>query len=141
MAASSAVCSWLMAACMSVACGNDSSVSMLSTASSGPSRLSKWAGRRRRRAVAGCAPQVTGIRNLMTSCLAFEPCDRFCKSSSASEFLFGFGSNDDAPGHRRRRKSHRTAVRSGNEFFWLFSLIHMRFLAWLEKPIASGFRL
>ncbi|XP_057767661.1 3-oxoacyl-[acyl-carrier-protein] synthase II, chloroplastic-like [Salvia miltiorrhiza] len=113
MAASSVVCSWLMAACMSVACGNDSSISMLSTTSSNPSRLSKWALRRRRRAVASCAPQLSGIRNLMSSCLAFEPCDRFCESSSASEFFFGFGSKDDAPGHRRRRKSHRPAVRSG----------------------------
>ncbi|XP_042050959.1 3-oxoacyl-[acyl-carrier-protein] synthase II, chloroplastic-like isoform X1 [Salvia splendens] len=103
MAASSAVCSWLMAACMSVACGNDSS-SSVSMLSSYPSRLSKWAVRRRRKAVVG-----SGIRNLMTSCLTFEPCDRFCESSSASEFFFGFASKDD----RTRRKSHRSAVRSG----------------------------
>ncbi|XP_047941665.1 3-oxoacyl-[acyl-carrier-protein] synthase II, chloroplastic-like [Salvia hispanica] len=103
MAASSAVCSWLMAACMSVACGNDSSASMLSTTSSHPSRLSKSPSRRRRRPA---APQLSAIRNLMTSCLPFEPCDRFCQS----EFFLAFGSK---PGHRRRRKSLRPAARSG----------------------------
>ncbi|XP_042003110.1 3-oxoacyl-[acyl-carrier-protein] synthase II, chloroplastic-like [Salvia splendens] len=93
MAASSAVCSWLMAACMSLGCGNDSSASMLSTTSSHPSP------RRRRRPA---PPKLSAIRNLMTSCLPFEPCDRFCQS----EFFFGFG-------NRRRRKSHRPAARSG----------------------------
>ncbi|KAH6779176.1 fatty acid biosynthesis 1 [Perilla frutescens var. hirtella] len=112
MAASSVVCSWLVAACMSVACGNDSSVSMLSTTSSNPSRLSKWAVRRRKRAIASCAPQLSGIRNLMSSCLAFEPCDRFNESSSTSEFFFGFESKN-APGQRRRRKFPSPAVRSG----------------------------
>ncbi|KAI3443521.1 hypothetical protein Pfo_000186 [Paulownia fortunei] len=112
MAASSVVCSWLMAACMSVACEKDSSISMLSTASSNSSRLSKWAARRRKRALAKCAPQLSGIGNLMSSCLAFEPCDRFYESSHASEFFFGFGSRN-VPVHRRRRKSHRTAAHSG----------------------------
>lgn len=112
MAASSVVCSWLMAACMSVACEKDSSISMLSTPSSNSSRISKWAARRRKRALAKCAPQLSGTRNLMTSCLAFEPCDRFYESSDASEFFFGFGSRN-ALLHRRRRKFQRPTARSG----------------------------
>ncbi|KAK4428802.1 3-oxoacyl-[acyl-carrier-protein] synthase II, chloroplastic [Sesamum alatum] len=112
MAASSVVCSWLMAACMSVACEKDSSISMLSTASSNSSRISKWTARRRKRALAKCAPQLSGTRNLVTSCLAFEPCDRFYESSDASEFFFGFGSRN-ALLHRRRRKFQRPTARSG----------------------------
>ncbi|XP_073139482.1 3-oxoacyl-[acyl-carrier-protein] synthase II, chloroplastic-like [Henckelia pumila] len=98
-AASSAVCSWIMAACMSVACENDSSVSMLSTTPR--SRLGRWASRRRKMVLAKSAPQFYGIRGLMSSCLAFEPCDRFKKSES----FFGFGSRN-IPLHRRRRKLH-----------------------------------
>ncbi|XP_075512886.1 3-oxoacyl-[acyl-carrier-protein] synthase II, chloroplastic-like isoform X1 [Primulina tabacum] len=98
-AASSAVCSWLMVACMSVACENDSPVSMLSTTSH--SRLSRWASRRRKIVLAKCAPLSYGIRGIMSSCLAFEPCDRFKKSES----FFGFESRS-IPLHRRRRKLH-----------------------------------
>ncbi|XP_073272830.1 3-oxoacyl-[acyl-carrier-protein] synthase II, chloroplastic-like isoform X1 [Primulina huaijiensis] len=72
-AASSAVCSWMMEACMSVAFENDSSVSMISMAPH--SRLSRWASRRRKMVLAKCAPQFYGIRGIMTSFLAFEPCD------------------------------------------------------------------
>ncbi|KAL7096136.1 hypothetical protein ACP275_10G064700 [Erythranthe tilingii] len=111
-AASSLMCSWLMAACMSVACEKDSSISMLSTTSSNSPRLSKWAPRRRKRALAKCAPELSGPRNLVTSCLAFEPCDQFYKSSHACEFFFGFGSRN-APVHRSRRKILRPAAHSG----------------------------
>lgn len=121
MAATSVVCSWLMAACMSVACEKDSSVSMLSTKSPDSSGLSKWAVRRRKRAVARCAPHLSGIRNLMSSCLAFEPCDHFYKSSSASEIFFGFGSKN-APVHRRRRKSNLSAAPSGKIYLYFLSL-------------------
>lgn len=117
MAATSVVCSWLMAACMSVACEKDSSVSMLSTTSPDSNRLSRWAVRRRRRAIASCATNLTGIRNLMSSCL---PCDHFYKSSCGSENLFGFGSKN-APVHRRRRKSNLEAAPSGR--FLYFGLI------------------
>ncbi|PIN01512.1 3-oxoacyl-(acyl-carrier-protein) synthase (I and II) [Handroanthus impetiginosus] len=112
MAASSVVCSWLMAACMSVAYEKDSSISMLSTASSNSSRLSKWAAHRRKRVLAKCAPHFSGIHNLMNSCVAFEPCDRFCKSSHVSECLFGFGSRNVSL-HRRRRKPLRRSSHSG----------------------------
>lgn len=115
MAASSLMCSWLMAACMSVACGKDSSISMMSTTSSNSSRLSKWAARRRKRALAKCVPELSGTRNLMSSCLTFEPCDDFYKSSHTSDFFFGFGSKN-APVHRRSRKIHRSAAHSGEVF-------------------------
>ncbi|KAK6131766.1 hypothetical protein DH2020_034462 [Rehmannia glutinosa] len=112
MVASSVVCSWLVAACMSVACEKDSSISMMSTTSSNSSGLSKWAARRRKRALAKCAPHLSGIPNLVSSCLAFQPCDHYQKSSHVSEFFFGFGSRN-APVHGRRRKSHRPAAHSG----------------------------
>ncbi|KAK6147595.1 hypothetical protein DH2020_018507 [Rehmannia glutinosa] len=112
MAASSVVCSWLVAACMSVACEKDSSISMMSTTSSNSSGLSKWAARRRKRTLAKCAPHLSGIPNLVSSCLAFQPCDHYQKSSHVSEFFFGFGSRN-APVHGRRRKSHRPAAHSG----------------------------
>ncbi|CAA0810968.1 3-oxoacyl- [Striga hermonthica] len=116
MAASSAVCSWLMAACMSVACENDSGVSMLyprrAAASFDPSRLSRWAARRRRKVIAKCAPGLCGIRNLVNSCFAFEPCDDFCRSSLPADGFFGFGSRN-SPVNRGRRKLLRPSAHSG----------------------------
>ncbi|KAL6585691.1 Protein TRANSPORT INHIBITOR RESPONSE 1 [Orobanche minor] len=114
MAASSVVCSWLMAACMSVAYEKESGVSMLysKTSSFGLSRLSKCAAHRRRRVLARCAPHLSGIRNLVNSCFAFEPCDDFYKSASAPDCFFGFGSRN-VPLHRRRRKLLRPPAHSG----------------------------
>ncbi|KAL2533289.1 3-oxoacyl-[acyl-carrier-protein] synthase II [Abeliophyllum distichum] len=108
MGASSVVCSWLMAACMSVACEKDSYMSNpFLSSSSISSRLVKWASRRRKSAMVKCAPEFSGISNLVTSCLAFQPCDQFYKSSSgnvsSSDIFFGFGSTN-VPLHRRRRK-------------------------------------
>ncbi|KAL2554063.1 3-oxoacyl-[acyl-carrier-protein] synthase II [Forsythia ovata] len=108
MGASSVVCSWLVAACMSVACEKDSYMgNPFLSSSSISSRLVKWASRRRKRAVVKCAPEFSGISNLVTSCLAFQPCDQFYKSSSgnvsSSDIFFGLGSTN-VPLHRRRRK-------------------------------------
>ncbi|KAG8373861.1 hypothetical protein BUALT_Bualt11G0069200 [Buddleja alternifolia] len=90
MAASSVVCSWLVAACMSVACEkNSSSISSTLSTTSSPSR--------RKRTIAKCC--ASGIRSIIkNSCLAFEPCDQFYKSSS-----FRFGSRNVTL-HRRSRK-------------------------------------
>ncbi|KAL6519230.1 Protein TRANSPORT INHIBITOR RESPONSE 1 [Orobanche gracilis] len=114
MAASSVVCSWLMAACMSAAYEKESGVSMLysKTSSFNSSRLSKCAAHRRKRVIARCAPHLSGIRNLVNSCFAFEPCDDFYKSSSASDCFCGFGSRN-VPLHRRRRKLLRPSAHSG----------------------------
>lgn len=109
---SSIVCSWLMAACMSISCEKDSSISMLSHRSN----TASWSRRRKRAFKTGALSELSGIRNLVNSYLAFEPCDRFCKSSSngvlSSEFLFGDGSGNVSL-HDRRRKLPR-AARSGN---------------------------
>ncbi|KAL3623565.1 Protein TRANSPORT INHIBITOR RESPONSE 1 [Castilleja foliolosa] len=113
MAASSLVCSWLMAACMSVACERESGVSML-TSSFNSSRLSQWTSRRRKRALEKCAPHLGGVRNLVNPCFAFEPCDDFCKSSLAVGGFFGLGSRN-VPLHRRRRKLFRPSAYSGEE--------------------------
>ncbi|KAL6496449.1 Protein TRANSPORT INHIBITOR RESPONSE 1 [Orobanche gracilis] len=114
MAASSVVCSWLMAACMSVAYEKESGVSMLysKTSSFNSSRLSKCAAHRRRRFLARCAPHLSGIRNLVNSCFAFEPCDDFYKSSSAPDCFLGFGSRN-VPLQRRRKKLLRPPAHSG----------------------------
>ncbi|KAL0426756.1 UNVERIFIED_CONTAM: 3-oxoacyl-[acyl-carrier-protein] synthase II, chloroplastic [Sesamum latifolium] len=111
MAATSVVCSWLMAACMSVAYEKESSVSMLSSTSL--CRLTKWAARRRKRVLAKCAPDFSGFTSLVSSCFAFEPCDDFYKSSRASPgCLFGFGSRN-LPLHRRRGKLLRSSAHCG----------------------------
>ncbi|KAI5674186.1 hypothetical protein M9H77_14550 [Catharanthus roseus] len=111
--ASSVVCSWLMAACMSVACENESasSISMLSSHPSFSWRFSKWAARKRKRALAvsKCAPEFSRIRKLMTSCLSFEPCDNFYKETpfaslgiSSSPFFSGV-SGTPSLGRRRNK--------------------------------------
>ncbi|XP_011078137.1 3-oxoacyl-[acyl-carrier-protein] synthase II, chloroplastic isoform X2 [Sesamum indicum] len=111
MAATSVVCSWLMAACMSVAYEKESSVSMLSSTSL--CRLSKWAARRRKRVLAKCAPDFSSFSSLASSCFAFEPCDDFYKSSHASSgCLFGFASRN-LPLLRRRRKLLRSSPHCG----------------------------
>lgn len=124
--ASSVVCSWLMAACMSVACENDSktTISMLSSDPSLSSRFTKWAARKRRRAFPislKCAtgpPQFSRIRNLMSSCLAFEPCPDFCRNSSSSfpclalsssPFFSGGDNGALALGRSRRNKLNQPA--------------------------------
>ncbi|XP_022888503.1 3-oxoacyl-[acyl-carrier-protein] synthase II, chloroplastic-like isoform X2 [Olea europaea var. sylvestris] len=114
MGASSVVCSWLMAACMSVACQNDSATgNPFFSSSSMSSRLGKWASRRRKRDLVKFASEFSGIRNVVTSCLAFEPCDQFYKSSSrnfsTADFFFGFRPTN-VPLHRRRRKLNQPAA-------------------------------
>ncbi|KAL3532732.1 hypothetical protein ACH5RR_006253 [Cinchona calisaya] len=125
--ASSMVCSWLMAACMSVACENDSSntISMLSSNPSFSSRFSKWAARKRKRAAfpissnSKYAPEFSTIRNLMSSCLSFEPCHNFSKntstnSSSLALSCSSFFSGDNngrihlGPSSRRNKLNHTT---------------------------------
>ncbi|KAL3535493.1 hypothetical protein ACH5RR_003954 [Cinchona calisaya] len=120
--ASSMVCSWLMAACMSVACENDSktTISMLSSNrpySSISSRFNKWAARKRRKAFpisSKCVArhEFSTIRNLMSSCLAFEPCPDFFRTISSSPFFSG-GDDGALPVRRSRRNKLNRAVHSG----------------------------
>uniref|UniRef100_A0A7N2MU81 beta-ketoacyl-[acyl-carrier-protein] synthase I n=1 Tax=Quercus lobata TaxID=97700 RepID=A0A7N2MU81_QUELO len=131
MAAASSVtsplCTWLVAACMSVTCGGDQSTcpSMLGSSSySRNKRLfgSKW-GRRKRVFLSKCSSELQSQRDLisslcgssfqglMTSCLAFEPCNQYYASNASFSSLFG-SSNVRVPSNRRHTRFNR-AVRSG----------------------------
>ncbi|XP_022898335.1 3-oxoacyl-[acyl-carrier-protein] synthase II, chloroplastic-like [Olea europaea var. sylvestris] len=118
MGESSAVCSWLMAACMSISCQQDSSMGIpFLSSSSMSSRLSKCASRRRKRVLVKFASEFSGISNLVTSCLASEPCNQFYKSSNGSFFssdcFFGYGSTTVPLNRRRRKLNQPTAVHTG----------------------------
>ncbi|GFY98550.1 fatty acid biosynthesis 1 [Actinidia rufa] len=132
MVASSVVCSWLVAACMSIACEKDqpmmNSSSMLQ--SSPAKRWSRWS-RKRRLSSAQCRADLSKglvssfcgsgnrIQGLMSSYLAFEPCDEYYSSKGVcSSDFFGdngfaslFGSKNVMVGRRRRRVNR--AVHSG----------------------------
>ncbi|XP_028782746.1 3-oxoacyl-[acyl-carrier-protein] synthase II, chloroplastic isoform X3 [Neltuma alba] len=123
MAASSMaspLCTWLVAACMSLDCETDRSRSPYSLQSS--RKMSRWS--RRRKVVSKCAGGSSesnrgaissfygsSIQGLMSSCLAFEPCDEFNSSKSPSSLgFFGdngfsllFGSNNRYINRRQRR--------------------------------------
>ncbi|PON66036.1 3-oxoacyl-[acyl-carrier-protein] synthase [Parasponia andersonii] len=121
MAASSVaspLCTWLVAACMSVTCDRDHSTTPSLVSS--PRRLSKWARRRKVSAqcssrspefkMGGLIPSFCGssIQGLMSSCLAFEPCNDYYSSNGLSSlgsngFSSLFRSNSVATNGRRRR--------------------------------------
>ncbi|XP_068662002.1 3-oxoacyl-[acyl-carrier-protein] synthase II, chloroplastic-like isoform X1 [Aristolochia californica] len=94
----SPLCTWLVAACMSVACEQETSprISLFSSSK----RLSSWARRRRVVAKVGRESFATGLissfcgskfQGLMNSCMALEPCEAYHSSSkwSSSSLLFG----------------------------------------------------
>ncbi|KAL4296182.1 hypothetical protein GQ457_12G021770 [Hibiscus cannabinus] len=140
----SPLCTWLVAACMSVTCGKDQSQSSMlrssaPSSSSSPKRLGRWARTRRRALLSQCGGGGggggsdsnqngglissfcgSGIQGLMTSCLAFEPCDEYYSSKNSS--LFGqngsfsslFGSKSlPFNNNRKQRRLNRGANRSG----------------------------
>ncbi|XP_057506775.1 3-oxoacyl-[acyl-carrier-protein] synthase II, chloroplastic-like [Actinidia eriantha] len=132
MVASSVVCSWLVAACMSIACEKDQPMmnpsSMLQSSPS--KRWSRWSRKRRLSSVQCRADLSKGlvssfcgsgnrIQGLMSSYLAFEPCDEYYSSKGVcSSDFFGdngfaslFGSKNVMVGRRRRRVNR--AVHSG----------------------------
>ncbi|THG20223.1 hypothetical protein TEA_022695 [Camellia sinensis var. sinensis] len=129
MAASSVVCTWLVAACMSVACEKDQQQQpmMMMMNQSSSKRFSRWARKRRvlSKCRAGCSeiPKgrliSSGIQGLMSSYLPFEPCDEYYSSKGlCSSDFFGdngfsslFGSTN-VPLSRRQRRFNR-AVQSG----------------------------
>ncbi|CAL5411050.1 unnamed protein product [Camellia sinensis] len=102
MAASSVVCTWLVAACMSVTCEKDQQQQpmMMMMNQSSSKRFSRWARKRRvlSKCRAGCSeiPKgrliSSGIQGLMSSYLPFEPCDEYYsyKGLCSSDF---FGDN------------------------------------------------
>ncbi|KAI4344644.1 hypothetical protein L6164_011846 [Bauhinia variegata] len=122
-------CTWLVAACMSVACDSDRSRSPSMFQYS--KKMSKWSSRRK--FMTKCASRSSefnrglissiygsSIQGLISSCLAFEPCDEYYSSKSPSSFGF-FGDNGFSSlfgpktGHlnRRQRRLNR-AAHSGN---------------------------
>ncbi|KAL6335152.1 hypothetical protein AAG906_029379 [Vitis piasezkii] len=126
MAASSVaspLCTWLVAACMSVACEKDHPLksSMFQT----PKRLSRWAKRRLQCSNGGVDYFSSGwissfygssIHNLMSSCLAFEPCEAYSSSKGLSSSLAFFGDNGfslfgskPSPMNHRQRRMNRAA--------------------------------
>uniref|UniRef100_A5AZI8 beta-ketoacyl-[acyl-carrier-protein] synthase I n=1 Tax=Vitis vinifera TaxID=29760 RepID=A5AZI8_VITVI len=126
MAASSVaspLCTWLVAACMSVACEKDHPLksSMFQT----PKRLSRWAKRRLQCSNGGVDYFSSGwissfygssIHNLMSSCLAFEPCEAYSSSKGLSSSLAFFGDNGfslfgskPSPVNHRQRRMNRAA--------------------------------
>ncbi|XVE70748.1 hypothetical protein DITRI_Ditri10aG0095900 [Diplodiscus trichospermus] len=134
----SPLCTWLVAACMSVTCGKDQSrSSMLHSSPSPPfssKRLGRWARNRRKALLSQCCGGSTtnrdgrlissfcgsSIQGLMTSCLAFGPCNDYYSSKNGS--LFGqngsfssfFGSNNvPFNNNRKHRRLNRGVVRSG----------------------------
>ena len=132
MAAASSVtsplCTWLVAACMSVTCGGDQSTcpSMLGSSSYSCNNKrvfgSKW-GRRKRVFLSKCSSELQSQRDLisslcgssfqglMTSCRAFEPCNQYYASNASFSSLFG-SSNVRVPSNRRHTRFNR-AVHSG----------------------------
>ncbi|XP_048334916.1 3-oxoacyl-[acyl-carrier-protein] synthase II, chloroplastic [Ziziphus jujuba] len=126
MAASSLaspLCTWLVAACMSVTCDRDysSSSSLLQSSK----RLSRWA--RRRKVWAKCSSESaefnrglissfcgSSIQGLMSSCLAFEPCNEYHSSKGLSSSGYNgfpslFGSKS-ASTNRRQRRINRASL-------------------------------
>ncbi|XP_052182306.1 3-oxoacyl-[acyl-carrier-protein] synthase II, chloroplastic [Diospyros lotus] len=127
MAASSAVCTWFWAACMSLACDKDSSLLLHS---SSPSR--RFTGRlsRKRRVSSKCGAQhskglisslcgsvSTQFQGLMSSSYlaAFEPCDEYYNSKGLlySSDLNGLFGSRNVPAITRRRRRMNPAAHSG----------------------------
>lgn len=149
MAASSVaspLCTWLVAACMSVACDKDHPLksSMFQT----PKRLSRWAKRRLQYCHGGVDSFSSGwissfygisIHSMMSSCLAFEPCEAYSSSKGLSLSLtfFGdngfslFGSKPPTLNHRQRRLNRAAHSGNNSKFFWpqcfLFHLLLLLF--------------
>ncbi|KAK3438629.1 hypothetical protein EUGRSUZ_C03291 [Eucalyptus grandis] len=100
----SPLCTWLVAACMSVSCERDGAAKR--PASCGFSRR-----RRRRLPVPECSRGGGGSASsfgLVSSCLAFEPCSEFYSSRAASSLGF-FGESGFASlfGSRNRQMNRR----------------------------------
>ncbi|XP_057976220.1 3-oxoacyl-[acyl-carrier-protein] synthase II, chloroplastic-like [Malania oleifera] len=129
-AVASPLCTWLLATCMSMACEKDHPVR--SSLFQSPRRLSQWA--RRRKLVPKCisagAVDFSGglissfcgpsIQNLMSSCLAFEPCKEYYSSKGLSSSLAFFGENgfsffgSKQPSTTRRQRRMNRAAHAGN---------------------------
>ncbi|KAE8676121.1 synthase I [Hibiscus syriacus] len=129
------LCTWLVAACVSVTFGKDQSRSpLLSGSASSNSRLGRWARNRRKALLSKCCGgsatnkdaglissfRGSNIQGLMASCLSFEPCNEYYSSKNGSFFgqngtfssLFGCR-NVPFNNNRKQRRFNRGAARSG----------------------------
>lgn len=127
MAASSVtspLCTWLVAACMSVGCEKEHSLKP--SVFHSQERLGRRA--RRRRVLSKCsggghdfpgalisAFSGSSLQGLMSSCLSFEPCEEYYNSKGLSSLAF-FGDNGfslfgakNGPMTRRQRRMNRAA--------------------------------
>lgn len=129
VSSSSAVCTWLVAACMSLACDREMNTSS-SMIQSSPSR--RW-GRKRRVVSAKCGAGGAsgelpkglissfcgsrGIQGLITS---LEPCDEYYTSKGLCDngFALLFGSRNVPSLTRRRRRVNRAAAYFGNSMIF-----------------------
>lgn len=128
----SPLCTWLVAACMSVTCDRDHSQSSSLLHSS--KRLSRWG--RRRKVLSKCSSGSaefnrglissfcgSSIQGLMSSCLAFEPCNEYYSSKGLSSLGYNgfpslFGSKSVSTNRRQRRINR--VPHSGNYVFQMF---------------------
>ncbi|KAI3944141.1 hypothetical protein MKW92_015677 [Papaver armeniacum] len=126
----SPLCTWLVAACMSVDFDNKDCCKKQHPSSSSLFQSSKrWAASKRRNLlVSRCSGSASDFSisskggfissfcgSLMNSCLAFEPCQEYYTSKGLTTF-FGeslFGSSSSNTGNRISRKQRRIAAHSG----------------------------
>uniref|UniRef100_A0A0D2VIX0 beta-ketoacyl-[acyl-carrier-protein] synthase I n=2 Tax=Gossypium raimondii TaxID=29730 RepID=A0A0D2VIX0_GOSRA len=134
----SPLCTWLVAACMSVTYGKDQSRSPLfnSSASASSNRLGRWARNRRKALLSQCCGggatpnkdvglissfRGSTIQGLMASCLAFEPCNDYYSSKNGSFFgqngsFSSFFGSKTVPfnNNRKQKRLNRRAHHSGH---------------------------
>ncbi|KAK9101596.1 hypothetical protein Scep_025026 [Stephania cephalantha] len=97
----SPLCTWLVAACMSMPCEkNESKSSSCCSLFQSKKRLNRWARRMGGRGGVDfpykrlvSAFYGSGFQGLMSSCLAFEPCEEYYSSKGLSSSLALFGDN------------------------------------------------
>ncbi|KAL6220888.1 hypothetical protein ACLB2K_008641 [Fragaria x ananassa] len=103
----SPLCTWLVAACMSVTCDGEPSRAKLGGGGGGRRRLAKCSSRR---CLSSSSRGGSSIQGLMSSCLAFEPCDEYYSSQGLSSLGSNglFGSKTGSMNRSRRRFSTRS---------------------------------
>ncbi|GMJ08483.1 ARABIDOPSIS BETA-KETOACYL-ACP SYNTHETASE 2, BETA-KETOACYL-ACP SYNTHETASE 2 [Hibiscus trionum] len=125
----SLLCTWLVAACMSVTSRNDQS--LLSGSASSNTRLGHWARIRKKALLSKCcsggtatnkdANLISSFRGSMAYYLAFEPCNEYYSSKKGiffdqnGKFSYFFCSrNVPFNNIRKQRRLNREVPRSGN---------------------------
>ncbi|KAL6010510.1 Protein TRANSPORT INHIBITOR RESPONSE 1 [Asimina triloba] len=117
----SPLCTWLVAACMSAVCQTEQQPSMRAPSAFSPlERLSRTARRKRQKCSQRPVSVLGGstIHGLMSSCLAFGPCEEYYRSASVPFFgengLLSFGSKVGSSCRQRRMGHRAVAVKAVN---------------------------